>query len=199
MNEGLAEVNRLLDKIRSGRIGRDEVIVSLYNDPKLRNSFKKMINLQGWPRSAFDNIFTEAIISFTSSVIRRKDFVLNSDLTNYMLVIGKRAYVHQQKKVKSASPLDGLKEMKTNEMQPLDLILDAEQKDLINTILAKLGRNCREVLTYWANSYSMKEIATKMNYKSEMMARKKKYKCFKELTQLINENPGFEKILKSYE
>lgn len=193
------EVNKLLEKIRSGRSGRDEVIVALFQDLKLRNSFKKMIRNQGWPKSAFDSIFTDAIVAFTSSVIRRKDFTLNADLNNYILVIGKRAYTKKTSSQYLVTSLDEVHDKQIEDDFPLDLIIDEERKELLQKVLSRLGRNCREVLTYWASNYSMKEIAKIMEYKSDMMARKKKYTCFKELCDLIRENPNLENLLRRNE
>ncbi|WP_235298100.1 sigma-70 RNA polymerase sigma factor region 4 domain-containing protein [Portibacter marinus] len=198
MNKSLNEANALLDLIRSGKEGRDEVIIMLYKNPKLRNSFKKMIRNEGWPKSVFNAIYTDSIIAFAHSVIRRKEFELNSDLFNYIVVIGKRAYRKQISKGLNHDPLDDVMETPESEDHALELIIDKEQQSLINLVLSRLGRNCREVLTYWASNYSMKEIAELLGYKSDMMARKKKYKCFQELLQLVNEHPHLEKILKNH-
>ncbi len=197
MTDKLPDVNRMLGKIRSGKTGRDEVITFLYNDRKLRNSFKKMIRTQGWPKNVFDSIFTDAIITFANSVIRRKDFILTTDLHNYILVIAKRSYKSGLKKGLRTNPIEeeGSLEL-TDGDEALSLMIDQEKKGLIQLVLGRLGRNCREVLMYWASGYNMKEIAIYMNYKSDMMARKKKSKCFKELVGLINENPKLENMLR---
>ena len=49
---------------------------------------------------------------------------------------------------------------------------------------------------HWANGYSMKEIAVLMDYKSDMMAKKKKYKCFKELLNYIEKHPEIKNVLR---
>jgi len=199
MNESLREVNAILTKIRSGRAGRDEAIVQLYKDQKLRNGFKKMITTEGWPKSTFDTIFTDAIIAFASSVIRRKDFQLNSNLRNYILVIGKRAYRRKNAKKFMTTSLDEIGDVKIEDDIAMDLIINDEHRELVQMVLSRLGRNCREVLTYWASEYNMKEIADLMGYKSDMMARKKKYKCFKELMELVEKYPNIEDLLRTHE
>jgi DNA-binding NarL/FixJ family response regulator len=47
----------------------------------------------------------------------------------------------------------------------------------------------------WANGLSMKEIAQKMNYQSEGMARKKKSQCMKQLIEFIQSNPALKSAL----
>jgi len=79
---------------------------------------------------------------------------------------------------------------------PETLLIDHSKKEIITTLLERLGRNCKEVLLHWANGYKMAEIADIMKYKSEGMVRKKKYQCFKELLSIIETNPQIKTILK---
>ena len=60
------------------------------------------------------------------------------------------------------------------------------------------GKNCKEVLMLWAYGYKMKEIANIMNYKSDNMAKKKKYKCFKELLEFLEQNPEAKSALRKW-
>lgn len=55
----------------------------------------------------------------------------------------------------------------------IDQILSEEKRTLLLNVLSHIGKNCKEVLMYWANGYAMDEIAQKLNYKSEGMVRKK--------------------------
>ncbi|GLR17714.1 sigma-70 RNA polymerase sigma factor region 4 domain-containing protein [Portibacter lacus] len=188
--------DNLLELIRSGKAGRDEALVYLYHDQKLRNSFKKMIRNQGWQASNFDSIFNNSLILFASTVIRRPDFELTSDLRNYIIVIGKNTFIKERKGKLSTVELEEHQEMWIDYEVPEKLMIDFEQKQLVEELLDKLGKNCREVLSLWANSYNMKEIADAMNYKSDMMARKKKYQCLKELVDYVSERPHLKSLLK---
>jgi len=64
--------------------------------------------------------------------------------------------------------------------------------------MSRLGESCRELLTlvYYEN-LSFKEILEKLHYENEQVIRNKKYKCMKELTDMIKDNPGLMAILKS--
>ena len=79
---------------------------------------------------------------------------------------------------------------------PEDLVIDFSQKKLIENLLSYLGRNCKEVLMYWANGYKMKEIAKLVGYKSEGMAKKKKHLCMDKLQKHIANNPSIIAILR---
>jgi hypothetical protein len=56
--------------------------------------------------------------------------------------------------------------------------------------MARLGESCKSLLTmvYYEN-LSYKEILERTHFESEQVIRNKKYKCMKELTDLIKDNP----------
>ena len=74
--------------------------------------------------------------------------------------------------------------------------LKFEKRNLISELLEKLGQNCKEVLMFWSQSYSMVEIAEKMEYKSPGMAKKKKQICMKELYVYLENHPEIVDTLK---
>jgi hypothetical protein len=43
----------------------------------------------------------------------------------------------------------------------------------------------------------MKEILDTTDYESEQVVRNKKYKCLKQLEQMVNENPALKQTLKN--
>ena len=84
----------------------------------------------------------------------------------------------------------------SSDTTPESLLFDQTKIEQLNDLLGKLGKNCKEVLMYWANGYSMKEIAEMMGYKSDNMAKKKKYKCFKELLDYLEQHPEIKNTLR---
>ena len=78
---------------------------------------------------------------------------------------------------------------------PETLLIRKERVHLLQDLLQEMGRNCKDVLMYWANGYKMREIAEIMNYKSENMA-KKKYECFKSLLLYVEANPHVKTVLR---
>lgn len=91
--------------------------------------------------------------------------------------------------------IEDQKNIKTDHT-PESLIIDQTKVEQLDQLLQKLGKNCKEVLLHWANGYSMKEIAVMMEYKSDMMAKKKKYKCFKEMLNYLEEHPEIKNVLR---
>ena len=48
---------------------------------------------------------------------------------------------------------------------------------LVDTTLALLGKRCREILRHFMNGFNMQEIAGKMGFSNEQVARNEKLKC----------------------
>lgn len=195
MSRTLSFNQEMLNQIRLNKTSRDEAIYNLYYDERLRANFKKMMSSIHFDTSSFESVFNHALMQFVSTVVKRKDFQLNSEYVSYITVIGRNEYIKVLKvQNKSVSTENYEHSWKDND-EPEKLLINTEKKEVIFDLLGKLGKNCREVLLLWANGYSMVEIANQMNYQSDGMARKKKYKCFKELNNMLIENPHYKSIL----
>ena len=191
------DIETLISKIRSGKAGRDEVIGLLYYDEVLRQKIKMVIHRYGGQSNDFDEVFNTTLMQFVKTLMQNKEMVITSNLHSYMCGIAKYVWMNKSKKEnkKRVENIDDQYDIKSD-TTPVSLLLDQSKVEQLNGLLQKLGRNCKEVLMYWANGYSMKEIATMMNYKSDNMAKKKKYKCFKELLNYLEENPDIKNALR---
>jgi len=66
----------------------------------------------------------------------------------------------------------------------------------LEKLLKTLEPKCREVLRLWSLNYKMREIALRMSYSSEQMAKKKKYLCLKRLKEILDRMPALKRELK---
>lgn len=187
----------MLDRIRSGKKGRDAVIGELYYDQSLINRIHGVLHKYGGKKEDFEDVFNASLMQFIKSVLKNKDLVLTSDVSSYICGIAKFVWLGELKKrgKHQTDNIDDQYDLADN-FTPETLLINHSKKELIATLLQRLGRNCKEVLMYWANDYKMSEIADMMDYKSEGMARKKKHNCFKELLSIVELNPDIKKILK---
>ena len=65
-------------------------------------------------------------------------------------------------------------------------------------IVARLGEGCKKILlAFYYENLSMKEILAQTEYESEQVVRHKKYKCLKQLEQMLVENPNMTNTLKT--
>lgn len=190
------ETTQLIKKIRSGKSGRDQVIKQIYFDEAIQQGVKGMLRSQGADTKQLDALYNATIMEFVVTVVRKKDFEISGSLKSYLSGIAKYVWYKEVKKANKhrSDDIDEVRNL-SDGSNPSDLLIDLEQKGLIHQLLSNLGKNCKEVLLLWANGYSMQEIAESMDYQSEGMARKKKYKCMKSMTQYVSEHPNIKNLL----
>ncbi|MEM9546838.1 MAG: sigma-70 family RNA polymerase sigma factor [Bacteroidota bacterium] len=197
----MLEINKdtdvIIAKIRSGKKGRDEVIERLYYDEVLRNKIRGVIRKYGAKESDFEDVLTTTLMQFVKTVVKNKEMQITSSLHAYLCGISKYVWMNHSKKANKiqVENIDDQYDIKSD-TTPESLLLDHSRIDILNELLGRLGKNCREVLLLWANDYSMKEIAKAMNYKSDNMAKKKKYQCFKEVLDYLEKHPELKNILR---
>lgn len=191
------DIAALLDQIRSGKEGRDAVISQLYYDQSLIKRVHAVIYKYGGNKEDFDEVFNQSLMQFVKSVVRNREMVISTDVHSYISGISKFVWLGELKKrgKHTTANIDDQYDL-ADDYTPETLLIDHSKKEIITTLLERLGRNCKEVLLHWANGYKMAEIADIMKYKSEGMVRKKKYQCFKELLSIIETNPQIKTILK---
>lgn len=68
---------------------------------------------------------------------------------------------------------------------PEEIYLRKEIVEKVSWLLDQLlGANCASILRLWADDFSFREIAQKLGYNSESVARTRKHYCLQELIQL---------------
>ncbi len=195
MIDSSIDISEVLKKSRSGKSGRDEVITMLYHDFILRSKIESVVLKHGGQKSDFDTVLNNVLMQFLKTVIKNKDLEINSSLHAYICGIARYNWLNETKK-ESKHRSENIEDQYdlSSDITPETLLINQGKIKLLEKLLSKLGKNCKEVLMYWANGYSMDEIADMMGYKSNMMARKKKYKCFQELLAFVEENPDIKNI-----
>jgi RNA polymerase sigma factor (sigma-70 family) len=84
------------------------------------------------------------------------------------------------------------------ELDTSELIADREAKAEVIRLVGELGDTCKKILLlFYYENLSMKEILEATDYENEQVVRNKKYKCLKQLEQLINEKPALKQTLKN--
>ena len=94
-----------------------------------------------------------------------------------------------------------LKYEKERDQQEADvshLITEYEAKKQVMNVVAQLGDTCKKILVmFYYENRSMKDILASLEYENEQVVRNKKYKCLKQLEQMITSNPSLYQNLKN--
>lgn len=167
-----------------------EVLQQIYREslPEVRRYVTKN---SGTAEDARD-IFQEAIVIIFNKV-SKQELVLTTRFHVYLFSICRRLWLKQLKK-------NWHKEVSfepENEYEDGDDIAEAMLKSrkwtLFNKYFQKLSEECQQALKLLFNGVSSKEIAQKMGY-SEDYAKRKKYKCKIQLTEMVRNDPEYQSL-----
>ncbi len=186
----------LLTAIRQGS-GMDTAIKSIY-----REHFESLawivINNSGNQQDAED-VFQEVLVSFIG-LVQQDKFRGESSVKTFLFSMTKHTWLNELKK-RGRTEVRELKFEKGRDQQEMDvrhLIAEREGKKQLMNVVEQLGDTCKKILVmFYYENLSMKEILANLEYENEQVVRNKKYKCLKQLEQMITNNPSLSKNLKN--
>jgi len=173
----------IVNAVRKDISSRNSVIEMLYRDEQLKSTIRAFIFKNGGDDNNVNDIFTYSILTFIKQCYRPL-FTLNKDANAYLFSIAKYEWIRLTKKQRQLVSDHERPEL-VDDINAETLILDKEKKSSLKKAMHALDKKCRDVLTMWSNNLRMREIALKMNYKSEGMARKKKHECMNKLRTIL--------------
>ncbi len=179
-------------RIQKSSTERNEVLVTIHNNLQLRNTIKSYLKSKGATDIELDHLYNETLVALIKTGFATKNILnLTGDLEPYLMGIARNLWYQECKKRKREISLPEVISHQTADDQPVaeEIFLTKERYALLHDVLEKLRSNCRAVLMHWANGFSMTEIAEKLGYQSEGMARKKKSQCLAELNDFLFQNP----------
>lgn len=186
----------LVANIRSGQ-RMEEMIKAIYREHFGSLSWY-VVNNSGSRQDAED-IFQEVIVSFIE-LVQKDKFRGESTVKTFLYSLNRYTWLNELKKRGSTQAREEKYESQQDrvQMDTSHLIADRESKAMIRQLVDRLGETCRKILAlFYFENLSMKDILLTTDYENEQVLRNKKYKCIKQLSQVINENPSLKQTLKS--
>lgn len=174
-------------------VKKDFALKQLYAEiyPTIKSYIQKN---NGSDEDAADT-FQEAIIVFYEKV-RLNQFQLSSTIRTYLYSVCKHLWLNKlraQKKIISLT-----EESETISIDPLSLtvIASEEKNDYLRKLLETLTGDCKRVLVYYYyDRLKMKDIAERMNFANDQVAKNKKSSCLKKLKSIVSKSPRLKDIL----
>lgn len=163
----------ILARLKQG----DENTLDLLYKTHYRMMIKLIIKNNGTEEEAKD-IYQESLIVLWQKA-KDDNFILTSKISTYLYSICLNLWRKELERKKRFS----------YEVKEGSDIMDMDRDErikIINMCIQKLGETCRDVLTYYYfDRLSMVEIAEKMGFANADTSKTKKYRCKKELDQLV--------------
>ena len=186
----------MLTGLRQGGKKMEEVMAYIYLDHPCREQISSfIIKRNGTPEEAED-IFQDGIRILISQ-IQAGNYKGSGSITGYLFGICRKLWYKRFQKIAQRDQLlSGLPPKDIDPANPELIMMDKDQEEKLSQLMDLVGPTCRKVLELWKLSYSMKEIASELNYKNEAVARKKKRLCLKKLLDILEEQPQWKEWLK---
>jgi RNA polymerase sigma factor (sigma-70 family) len=187
----------IVQALKNGGSMADKAILALYTHyyPYLQNF---ILNNSGNEQDAED-IFQETVVSFIE-LVKADKYRQEASIKTMLYTINRNIWYTEVTKRGNAKT--------RNKLYATDNILEDKnidtyisereaRKELLQ-VITQLGSQCKEILSldYYEN-LSMKEILEHTHFESEQVVRNKKYKCMKQLEQMIQDNPNLLTSLKN--
>lgn len=137
------------------------------------------------------DVFQDAVIVFYRN-IRQPAFQLTCSIQTYLFAIAKRLWYNRLKKNGRIIEMTAELTDQSIALNGLQILEQSERQQAVTEAVRLLGNACQQVLTYYYfERMRMREIALRMNYQNEQVAKNKKAKCMKKLRALVRQSAIF--------
>ena len=145
-----------------------------------------------------EDVFQEVVVAFIDLVQKNK-FRGEASVKTFLFALNRNIWLNELKKRGRAMQreLNNGKDQDREDLDASHLIVHREARTQVIEIVDQLGGACKKILLmFYYENLSMKEILEKTEYETEQVVRNKKYKCLKQLEQMLNEKPLLKESFK---
>ncbi|MDN3655025.1 sigma-70 family RNA polymerase sigma factor [Ferruginibacter paludis] len=175
----------------------DDAIRHLYRTQY--NLTKVYIQQNSGSEEDAEDIFQEVICTFID-IVKKDKFRGESSVSTFLYALTRNTWLNELKKRDRAKIRDEKFEKQKDTTGPDvgHFIANRETKNQLMQLVDSLGATCKQILlAFYFDNLAMKDILKTLAYENEQVVRNKKYKCLKQLEQMITSNPQLAKNLKS--
>ncbi|MBC3758376.1 sigma-70 family RNA polymerase sigma factor [Hyunsoonleella sp. SJ7] len=160
--------NKILELFKEGQ--REKAFSRLYS---LYPKIEALILSKGGQKQDASDVFQEALIILNRN-LEKSDFKLTSSFYTYLYSVSRFIWKDTQKKFSKQE----LHDLNDTEVEHFHSVLEEKKYQQAEHAFLELGKRCQQLLQlFYLKAMSFKEIALKMQFKSEKIAKNQKYKC----------------------
>lgn len=172
----------------------DTKILQLFKDGQREKAFSKLYSLypkiealilsKGGQKQDAHDVFQDALIVLNRN-LEKSDFKLTSSFYTYLYSVSRFIWKDTQKKFSKQE----LNNFNDTEIEYFHSVLEEKKYQLAERAFLELGARCQQLLQlFYHKAMSFKNIASKMQFKSEKIAKNQKYKCLKKAKGIYQTN-----------
>ncbi len=149
-----------------------------------------VVNNKGTKEDAAD-IIQETLVAFID-IVQQDKFRGEAGVKSFLYSIARNLWLSEFRKRNSADNRNRVFEKGKDETEQgaINQLIKSEYYKAIQDLFERLGEKCKQLLLLvYYEDLPMKDIVEKMpGYENEQVLRNKKYKCMKQLEQMIQDN-----------
>jgi RNA polymerase sigma factor (sigma-70 family) len=146
-----------------------------------------------------EDIFQELVLVFIE-ILKKDKFRGESSVSTFLYALTRNIWLNELSRRGKSKQRDEIFEKGKDKSDPdvNHLIVDRETKLQLMKVVDKLGETCKKILVaFYFDNLAIREILQTLSYENEQVVRNKKYKCLKQLEQMMTAEPDLVKNLKS--
>lgn len=146
-------------------------------------------------QSDAEDIFQEAMTVFYKK-INQDTLVIQQNIGGYLYTTAKNLWLNRLRyqKVRQDNKQQVIRQTDIPATSPETDFVENEKSQILKTVIAKLGEDCRKILTlFYFDELRMKNVAKRMGLADEQAAKNKKYKCLKKLKSSMLQQTDLQK------
>lgn len=190
----MADYSKDQEIINAIRTGNNSFVLNHLYKVALPKIIRLVIQNNGDEEEAKD-VFQDAVIALFNTVKLNK-YDESKEIDAFLYFVARNLWINRVKKKNKQHDILEL-EAKEATDSPLASIITEEKQSAINDLMNKIGAQCKELLRYTMHEgLSMKEIAEKMGFSGETVAKTTHYRCKQKLASLILANKTLVSLFK---
>ena len=187
---------RIKEWLRSSRTEDNEAAIRYLHGRVNEQVARLILQNSGGPADV-DDIFQEGLIVLYK-LAKNGEIEKVANVEAYLYSVCRNLWLKRLRRDKREVALTEEQEDIPVAEVALQSLLSDERQAALRHLLSQLGDSCRQILIwYYYDRLSMKEIAERMNYSGDQVAKNKKSNCLKKLRQAILDSPHFRSLLKN--
>ncbi|MEY3249748.1 MAG: hypothetical protein RL742_1791 [Bacteroidota bacterium] len=200
MNHLFNNDNTILEALRSGMpIQINAALRHLCLNEKLKGAIRQQLRILGGAEEDVREMLNQALVAFLNQVEENKYDPTRSAISTYLVKIAAQMYYTKRRSEHRRSAMHD----RSMDVVQADIEMNPElefnlqhQRAFLDKLLMMTGEKCRQLLQLHGHSYTMAEIAEKLQYKSPDSAKMAVHDCRKKLNNLLSERPELLKELR---
>lgn len=174
------------------RSGNTRVLQGCYDYLAMVTNY--VVKNSGTEEDAQD-VFQDALVVFYKNIVK-PEFVLSAKVSTYLFAICRRLWLNKIRNNRVMIANREIEDVDERLVVDFDFHLNDQPTDKVAQmieLLDSIGDNCREILhSFYFSKLSLEEIALKLDYSNEQVARQQKYRCMQRMRKLMMDRNAIE-------